>query len=150
MLKKLLIANRGEIAVRIARSAAELGIAAVTVYSEDDAASGHAKASDQALPLAGIGAPAYLDAQQIIRVAVESGCDAIHPGYGFLSENAGFARACEQARLMFVGPSPATLDTLGDKVRARKLASDCGVPLLPATRGTVGPEEAAEFMRSLG
>src|SRR5580700_1129068 len=115
----LLVANRGEIAVRILRAAAELGLATATVYSEDDAASLHIRRADRALPLRGSGPAAYLDAEQIVAAAREAGCDAVHPGYGFLSEHAGFARRCAEAGLTFVGPRPELLDLLGDKVRAR-------------------------------
>src|SRR6516162_6817765 len=98
-MQKLLIANRGEIAIRVARTAAEMGIATVAVYSEDDATSLHTRKADIATPLKGAGPAAYLDLDQIIRVAEEAGADAVHPGYGFLSENAGFARACAAAGL---------------------------------------------------
>src|SRR6202000_2912101 len=106
MFKKLLIANRGEIAIRIARSAVELNISTVAIYPPDDAASLHVRAADEALALEGSGAAAYLDGPQILRLALESGCDAIHPGYGFLSETAAFARLCHNAGVVFVGPHP--------------------------------------------
>jgi len=138
MLKKLLIANRGEIAIRIAQAAAELGIAAAGIYSEDDATSLHVRRVDEALPLAGRGAAAYLDIEGVIEAARDAGCDAIHPGYGFLSENAGFAKACAKAGLVFVGPTPEQLDLFGDKARARAHAAKCGVPLLPGTDGAAG------------
>jgi len=115
MLKTLLIANRGEIAIRIARSAAEMGIATVTIYSEDDAQSLHTRKADRAVGLRGSGVAAYLDGAQIVAAAKEAGCDAIHPGYGFLSENGDFARACAEANIVFVGPSPETLDLFGDR-----------------------------------
>src|SRR5438309_146750 len=115
MIRNLLIANRGEIAIRIARSAAELGIATVAVFSEDDAAALHTRKTDDARALRGSGPAAYLDGAQIIAAARETGCDAIHPGYGFLSENADFARACAEACIVFVGPKPETLAALGDK-----------------------------------
>src|SRR5271155_2224783 len=108
-MKTLLIANRGEIAIRIARTAAEMGIATVAVYSEDDAASLHIRKTDTALALTGVGPAAYLDGGQVLEAARAAGAEAIHPGYGFLSENAGFARACAAAGLTFVGPSPETL-----------------------------------------
>ncbi len=119
MLKKLLIANRGEIAIRVARSAAEMGVATVAVFSEDDALSLHTRKTDEARGLMGKGAAAYLDIAQIVAVAREAGCDAVHPGYGFLSENADFARACADAGLIFAGPSPETLALFGDKAKAR-------------------------------
>ncbi len=121
-LSSLLIANRGEIAIRIARAAAEHGLRTVTVHSEDDAAALHTRKSDETRALRGSGPAAYLDAEQIVAVAREAGCDAIHPGYGFLSENAAFARRCAAEGLVFVGPSPEALDVFGDKTKTRALA----------------------------
>ncbi|CAN5826617.1 pyruvate carboxylase [soil metagenome] len=149
-MKKLLIANRGEIAVRIARTAAEMGIATMAVYAEDDAASLHTRKADEAVGLRGSGPAAYLDGAQILAVARAAGADAIHPGYGFLSENAAFARACAQSGVIFVGPSPETLDLFGDKGQARALAARCGVPILPGTDGTTTLEEAKAFLAGLG
>jgi len=146
----LLVANRGEIAVRILRAAAELGIRTVAVFSEDDARSLHVRRADEARPLRGIGAAAYLDAEQIVAVARESGCDAVHPGYGFLSESAAFARRCAEAGLTFVGPRPEILDLFGDKARARALAERLGVPVLRGTAGPTSLEEAHAFFASLG
>ena len=116
-LTSLLIANRGEIAIRIARAAAELGIRTVAIFSEDDAQSLHTQKTDEALPLQGRGAAAYLDIEQIIALAAQAGCDAIHPGYGFLSENATFAQRCAEAALTFVGPQVETLRCLATKDR---------------------------------
>src|SRR5271165_3909389 len=149
-MKKLLIANRGEIAIRVARTAAEMGVATVAVYSEDDAASLHTRKADTALPLKGSGPAAYLDRDQIIAVAKEAGADAVHPGYGFLSENAAFARVCAEGGLIFVGPAPETLDLFGDKAAARALAAHCGVPILPGTQGATSLEEAGKFLAGLG
>ncbi len=106
MFKRLLIANRGEIAIRIARTAADLNIASIMIYSQDDAASLHARAGDEALPLSGSGPTAYLDGPQILRLALEAGCEAIHPGYGFLSENSAFARLCNNAGRRIRGALP--------------------------------------------
>ena len=145
-MKKLLIANRGEIAIRIARAAADLGLRTVAIHSEDDAASLHTSRADEAMPLDGRGAAAYLDVEQIVDVAKKRRCDAVHPGYGFLSENPGFAAAVEDAGLIFVGPTPATLSLLGDKARARALARDCGIPLLQGSDGDISLEEARAFL----
>ena len=148
-MQRLLIANRGEIAIRITGAAAELGIQTVAVFSEDDARSLHTRRANEARPLRGRGAAAYLDGRQIIDVANEAGCDAIHPGYGFLSENADFARQCADAGIIFVGPRPEVLSLLGDKVEARSLAARCGVPILQG-KAVGSADEATEFLRSLG
>jgi acetyl/propionyl-CoA carboxylase alpha subunit len=147
---KLLIANRGEIAIRIARTAADLGIATVAVHPEDDARSLHTRMTDAAVQLPGTGAAAYLDVAAIIAAARENGCDAIHPGYGFLSENAAFATACAEAKILFVGPRPETLSLFGDKARARAFASEHGVPVVPGTSGPTTLAQAQAFMASLG
>ncbi len=149
-MKKLLIANRGEIAVRVLRAAAELGIRTVAVFSEDDARSLHVRRADDAQPLRGTGVPAYLDIEQILSVAKASGCDAIHPGYGFLSENAEFARRVAAEGLTFVGPRPETLAIFGDKTQARALAQRCDVPVLQGSGGAVTEAEAKEFLAALG
>ncbi|SDI08077.1 acetyl-CoA carboxylase family protein [Pseudomonas panipatensis] len=145
----LLIANRGEIAIRIARAAGELGLRSVAVYAEDDAASLHTRQADTAVALRGRGASAYLDMQQLIAVALAEGCDAVHPGYGFLSENAEFARRCEAAGLRFVGPDADTLEQLGDKARARELASQHGVALASGTNRPTSLAEAEDFFATL-
>ncbi|MGQ3071483.1 MAG: carboxyl transferase domain-containing protein [Ferrovibrionaceae bacterium] len=147
---RILIANRGEVAIRIARAAAELGVGAVMVHAEDDARSLHVQAGDDALPLAGQGAAAYLDIAQIVAAAQAAGCDAVHPGYGFLSENAAFAAACAAAGLTFIGPSPEALALFGDKARARALAGRLDVPLLPGTSGPTDLAAALAFFDSLG
>jgi acetyl/propionyl-CoA carboxylase alpha subunit/acetyl-CoA carboxylase carboxyltransferase component len=149
-LKKLLIANRGEIAIRITEAAAELGLETVAIFSEDDAKSLHVIRADAAQPLRGSGAAAYLDAEQIVEVARQTGCDAIHPGYGFLSENAAFARRCAAAGIVFVGPRPDLLEMFGDKVRARQVASDCGVPVLTGATHSTSLAETKAFFQSLG
>ncbi len=147
--KRLLIANRGEIAIRIARAASALGIETVSVYSNDDAASLHVRKTDRSVALDGTGVPAYLDLEQLVRVARAQGCDAIHPGYGFLSENAVFAQRCADAGIVFVGPTPQTLDLFGDKAKARALAAQRGVPVMPGTSGPTTLEQARTFFRSL-
>lgn len=146
----VLIANRGEIAVRVMRAAAELGIGTVAVFSEDDVHSLHTQRADEAYPLRGAGVSAYMDAEQILSAAKERGCDAIHPGYGFLSENVGFAQRCAEEGITFVGPRAETLELFGDKAQARALADRCGVPLLAGTQGSVTLEQAKEFLSSLG
>lgn len=146
---RLLVANRAEIAVRIMRAAAEQGILTVAVFSEDDAQALHVRRADEAHPLRGVGAAAYLDAGQIIAAAEERGCDAIHPGYGFLSEQADFARRCAAAGITFVGPDAETLAVFGDKTQALALAERCGVPVLRGSRGPVTLEQAKAFVASL-
>ncbi len=148
-ITSLLIANRGEVAIRIARTAAAMGIRTVAVFSEDEADSLHTRRADTALPLKGIGAAAYLDAAQIVAVAKEAGCGAIHAGYGFLSENAGFARLCAAEGIVFVGPSPETLELFGDKVQARELAIRLGVPVLKGSNTAVTLEAARAFFTGL-
>jgi acetyl/propionyl-CoA carboxylase alpha subunit len=149
-LQKLLIANRGEIAIRIGRAAADMGIATVGIHAEDDALSLHVRQSGSSFALKGVGVPPYLDGAQIIAAAKATGCDAVHPGYGFLSENAAFARACAEAGLIFVGPRPETLDLFGDKAAARRIARQTGVPVLPGTDGATSLEAAEAFRASLG
>ncbi len=148
-LSRVLIANRGEIAVRIARAAAEAGIGSVAVYATDDAGSLHVTAANHAVALPGAGARAYLDVEAIVGVAKAEGCDALHPGYGFLSENAGLARACADAGIVFIGPSPEHLETFGDKAAARALAAERGVPLIPGT-GAISPDGARAFQAQHG
>ena len=146
----LLVANRGEIAVRVLRAARELGWTTVAVYAPDDAESLHVRRADRARALDGRGAYAYLDAEQLLRIAREEGCTAVHPGYGFLSEQAAFASRCEQEGLVFVGPRPETLGLLGDKVAARSLARQAGVPVLAGTEGPTTADEARGFLERLG
>ncbi|MEJ1970303.1 MAG: carboxyl transferase domain-containing protein [Rhizomicrobium sp.] len=148
--KSILIANRGEIAVRVARAIADLGLRSVAVYSDDDAASAHVGAADAAQALGGSGPAAYLDIARVVAAAKAAGCDAVHPGYGFLSENADFAAACEAAGLHFVGPSPQVLAIFGDKARARALAERFGVPVLAGTQGPATLEQARTFLKARG
>src|SRR3990167_6717258 len=138
----LLIANRGEIAIRIARAASELGIRSVAVYAEDDAASLHVRQADSAVALKGRGVAAYLDMDQLIAIAQEQGCAAVHPGYGFLAENAEFARRCQTAGLCFVGPSAEVLQLFGDKAAARALAERCTMPLVAGINRAISLDEA--------
>jgi len=147
---KLLIANRGEIAIRIARAAGDAGLATVAIYSADDAQSMHARAADAAHEIPGRGARAYLDIEAMIAAAKATGCDALHPGYGFLSENAALARRCIEEDIVFVGPSPEALDLFGDKAQAKALAKQCGVPVIEGTGGPTSLEEAKEFFASMG
>lgn len=151
-MKKILVANRGEIAVRIIRAARESGYESVAVYSDQDLASLHVAVADRAMPLNGItAAQTYLDADKIIAAARESGADAVHPGYGFLSENADFARAVGEAGLTWIGPKPETIDALGNKVTARTLAESVGAPLVSGTEGPINDtDELHEFASAHG
>ena len=146
----LLVANRGEIALRIFRTARRLGLRTVAVFSEDDALSAHVEAADAAFGLRGTGVAAYLDIAALVQAAVETSCDAIHPGYGLLSERADFARACANAGLRFVGPRPDILDLFGDKARALEFAESLGVPVSPGTRTATTLEEALGLLATLG
>ena len=147
-MHKLMIANRGEIAIRIARGAGELGITSVAIYTEDDAQSLHVELCDEAIALNGRGASAYLDIEAIVSQAVSAGCDAVHPGYGFLSENPSFAAAVEAAGMVFVGPTTQSLSVFGDKAQARALAEANGVPVLDGVSQSVSEAEAAAFFAS--
>jgi acetyl-CoA carboxylase biotin carboxylase subunit len=152
MFKKILIANRGEIAVRVIRACHEMGIAAVVVYSEVDRAALHVRKADEAYP---IGAPAasesYLNIPKILDVAKRSGADALHPGYGFLSENAKFAQACADAGVKFIGPTPAAMGAMGSKTRARQAMEQAGVPFVPGTsRGVESFAEAEQVAAKIG
>ncbi len=149
-IQKLLIANRGEIAIRIARAAAEMGLPSVAVYAEDDAASLHLRKADASVALAGSGPAAYLDIEQIVAAALRTGCDALHPGYGFLSENAALARRCDEAGICFVGPAPEVLEIFGDKLQARALAQRCHVPVLPGTPGPTSVAQSLAFLAAQG
>ena len=145
MKKTLLIANRGEIAVRLAATARDQGYAVVTVYPEDDATCAHVREGDASVLLPGIGAAAYLDAEAVIQAAVDAGATALHPGYGFLSEQSHFAEACEAAGIAFVGPTPAQLAVFGNKAGAKEIAKACNVPLVPGTEGATDLDAALAF-----
>src|SRR5438270_2833835 len=152
MVKKFLIANRGEIAVRVSRACHEMGISAVAVYSEVDRASLHVRKADEAYPIGPAAAKeSYLNIDKIISVAKQSGADAIHPGYGFLSENAQFARACADGGVKFIGPTAAAMDAMGSKTRARQAMEKAGVPFVPGTsRGVDSFEEAQAVAERIG
>src|SRR5216683_5529682 len=152
MFKKILIANRGEIAVRVIRACHEMGITAVAVYSDVDRASLHVRQADEAYP---IGPPAaaesYLNFQKMLDAAKRSGADAIHPGYGFLSENARFAQACVDAGVKFIGPTASAMEAMGSKTGARQAVERAGVPFVPGTsRGLESFEQAEEVAARIG
>ncbi len=152
MFKKILIANRGEIAVRVIRACHEMGIAAVAVYSDVDRASLHVRKADEAYPIgAAAASESYLNIPKILDVAARSGADAIHPGYGFLSENAKFAKACADAGVKFIGPTAAAMDAMSSKTRARQAMERAGVPFVPGTsRGLESVEQAEQVAARVG
>lgn len=145
MFSKVLIANRGEIAVRLVRALRDLGVASVAVHARDDASALHVQLADAVVALDAAGPSAYLDIAVLIGVAKAQGCDAVHPGYGFLSERADFAQACADAGLVFIGPAPEQLALFGDKARARALATQCDVPVMPGSAGAVTLAQAQAF-----
>ena len=148
-MKKVLIANRGEIAIRIARTCSDLGIKTVGIYSEDDANCLHLSKVDEAYPIQGKGAQAYLDIKQIISIAKESKADFIHPGYGFLSENSALAASAKRAKIKFIGPSEKTLKIFGDKTTAKELALSLDIPTISGTHQKTSLKQAQNFMKSL-
>ncbi|MEA5144176.1 MAG: biotin carboxylase N-terminal domain-containing protein [Oscillibacter sp.] len=151
MFSKILIANRGEIAVRIIRACKEMGVATVAVCSAADKNALHVALADQSCCIGGAeAAESYLNEKQIISAALLTGAQAIHPGYGFLSENAHFARLCQKNGLVFIGPAPEDMERLGDKARLKELAEACGLPVIPGTKALQSPEEAKEAAAALG
>src|SRR3954454_2516405 len=144
MFEKVLIANRGEIAIRVARTLKEMGIGSVAVYSEIDRDAPHVREADEAF-LIGPAVPAesYLNIAKIIDTAKEAGAEAIHPGYGFLAENADFARACDEAGIVFIGPPASAIDAMGSKTRARELMQAAGGPHRPGTTEVIEDADAA-------
>jgi pyruvate carboxylase subunit A len=142
-IRKLLIANRGEIAVRIARACRELGIRSVAIYSEADEYSLHVKKADESYQISKDPLSGYLNPHHIVNMAVETGCDALHPGYGFLSENAELAAICKQRGVTFVGPSAEAISSMGDKTHARQTAKAAGVPVTPGSEGNLADVEDA-------
>src|SRR5271154_740241 len=152
MFKRILIANRGEIAVRIIRACRELGIESVAVYSDADRAALHVREADHAYPVGPApAAESYLNTEKILEAAKLAKADAVHPGYGFFSERAAFARAVQQAGLTWIGPPPDAIEQMGDKVAARKLMSAAGVPVVPGSPGTLETEaQVAAIAKEIG
>ena len=150
MIKRLLVANRGEIAVRIMATASVLGIETVTVYAADDAACGHVSRADVAVELPGTGAAAYLDVDAVVAAATGTGCDTLHPGYGFAAERPRLAARCAEAGVRFAGPAPDALALFGDKGAARARARELGVPVLAGTDGDTSLEQARALLREHG
>ncbi|HPJ62060.1 biotin carboxylase N-terminal domain-containing protein, partial [Lentimicrobium sp.] len=152
MIKKVLVANRGEIAFRIMRSCREMGISTVAVYSEADRAAMHVRYADEAYPIGPApSAESYLNIDRIIEAARKANADAIHPGYGFLSENAAFSERCSKEGIEFIGPGPDAIRQMGDKITARKTMIAAGVPVVPGTVEMITDyNEALKTIREIG
>jgi acetyl-CoA carboxylase, biotin carboxylase subunit len=151
VLKKVLVANRGEVAVRVIRACRELEIPSVAVYSDADEEALHVRLADEAVHIGPSKAQkSYMNIEALIEAAKDKEADAVHPGYGFLAENADFAAACQESNLIFVGPSAETMEKVGDKSAARGLAKEADVPVVPGTEGNVAPEEALEKAGEIG
>ena len=152
MLKKILIANRGEIAVRIIRSCRELNISTVAIYSEGDKDALHAQMADEAICVGGpLSKDSYLNMANILSACILTGCEAIHPGFGFLSENPKFAKMCEECNIKFIGPDYETIELMGDKARARKVMKEANVPVVPGYEGNIDSyEKALEISKEIG
>src|SRR4051812_22594417 len=152
MFKKILIANRGEIACRIMRTARNMGIKTVAVYSDVDADAAHVREADEAYPIGPApSAKSYLSIENILHAVKESGAEAVHPGYGFLSENRMFAAALDKAGVVFIGPPPAAIAAMGDKIESKKLAQKAGVSTVPGHLGVIkDAEEAVKIARDVG
>src|ERR1700733_14138220 len=152
MFKKILIANRGEIAVRILRACRELGIRSAAVFSDVDRKSLHVRLADEAYPIGPApSGESYLRIDKLMEVARRAGCDALHPGYGFLAENPALARACVENKITFIGPPPAAEEGLGSKTAARHLAERAGVPMVAGTKAPIeNRENAARIAKTLG
>ncbi|KPY69314.1 biotin carboxylase N-terminal domain-containing protein, partial [Pseudomonas syringae] len=143
MITKILIANRGEIAVRIVRACAEMGIRSVAIFSEADRHALHVKRADEAYSIGAEPLAGYLNPRKLVNLAVETGCDALHPGYGFLSENAELADICAERGIKFIGPSAEVIRRMGDKTEARRSMIKAGVPVTPGTEGNVADIDEA-------
>ncbi|MDJ0889896.1 MAG: biotin carboxylase N-terminal domain-containing protein, partial [Gammaproteobacteria bacterium] len=151
MMKKILIANRGEIAVRIIRACNEMGIKAVAVYTDADRHALHVKKADEAYNIGPESVAGYLNVHRLVNLAVETGCDALHPGYGFLSENPLLASICRARRVKFIGPRPEVIRGMGDKTEARRSMIDAGIPVVPGSDGNLTSlEEASSVAERIG
>src|SRR5262245_40868396 len=145
MIRTVLVANRGEIAIRIFHTLREMGIRSVAVFTEPDQNALHVRTADESHPI-----ESYLNVQSIVDLAKQCGADAIHPGYGFLSENAGFAEACEEAGITFIGPRPDTIRTMGDKLASKRLMEKAGVPVVPVFTQPPPESEFPVLVKAVG